>query len=217
MGDKSIMMRLCGNEIYTNMSVLSEFTPIIERAMGLHKLIRLITHGLGGEGYLNFVGNEFGHPEWLDFPREGNDNSFWFARRQLNLTDDKLLRFDLLNEFDAAMQRAEAKYGWLHTPQAHISLKHETDKVVVFERAGLLWVFNFHPQKSYADYRVGVETAGTYRALLNSDAKAYGGCGRVDAGARYFTTALPWNGRSNFTQVYVPTRSAVVLALESTL
>jgi 1,4-alpha-glucan branching enzyme len=86
-------------------------------------MIRLITHGLGGEGWLCFEGNEFGHPEWLDFPRAGNNSSFHYARRQWNVVDDKLLRYQFLNEFDAAMQHLEEKYGWLHSPQAYISLK----------------------------------------------------------------------------------------------
>ena len=126
------------------MSTLTDLTPIIERGLALHKLIRLLTHGLGGEGYLNFegllfvipllhliqnfntdIGNEFGHPEWLDFPRAGNGNSFWYARRQWNILDDDLLRYKFLNEFDAAMQSTEEKYGWLNAPQAYISLKHE--------------------------------------------------------------------------------------------
>lgn len=209
-GDKSLMMHLCDAELYTNMSILTELTPVIERGMALHKMIRLLTHALGGEGYLNFEGNEFGHPEWLDFPREGNGNSFWYARRQFNLTEDKLLRYGFLNEFDSKMQLTEEKYGWLHSEQAYISLKHEVDKVIVFERAGLLWIFNFHPEKSYADYRVGVEQAGTYRVVLNTDSKDFGGFERVDTDTRFFTTAFPWNERKNFTQVYIPTRTAIV-------
>ncbi|KAH6717602.1 alpha-glucan branching enzyme [Leptodontidium sp. MPI-SDFR-AT-0119] len=187
-GDKSIMMHLCDAEMYTNMSTLTAFTPIIERGMALHKMIRLITHALGGEGYLNFEGNEFGHPEWLDFPRAGNENSFWYARRQFNLTDDDLLRYKSLNEFDSGMQHAEQKYGWLHSPQAYISLKNEADKVIVFERAGLVWIFNFHPTKSYPDYRIGIEQEGTYRVVLNTDTKAYGGFERIDSATRFFTT-----------------------------
>ena len=128
-------MWLCDKELYTHMSTLTEFTPVIERGLSLHKMIRLITHGLGGEGYLNFEGNEFGHPEWLDFPREGNNNSFWYARRQFNLAEDPLLRYKFLNDFDAKMQHSEEKYGWLHSQQAYISLKNEADKVIVFERA----------------------------------------------------------------------------------
>lgn len=192
------------------MSTLTEFTPTIERGMALHKMIRLVTHGLGGEGYLNFEGNEFGHPEWLDFPRAGNDNSFWYARRQLNLTDDKLLRYKFLNEFDRGMQLTEEKYGWLSSPQAYISLKNEADKVLVFERAGLLWIFNFNPTQSFTDYRVGVDVAGTYRIVLDTDDTDFGGLGRNVKETRFFTTDMEWNGRANFVQVYIPTRTALV-------
>lgn len=209
-GDKSLMMWLADAEMYTHMSTLSEYTPVIERALSLHKMIRLVTHGLGGEGYLNFEGNEFGHPEWLDFPRAGNDNSFWYARRQFNLTEDHLLRYKFLNQFDHTMQWNEEKYGWLHSPQAYISLKNESDKVLVFERAGLLWIFNFNPSKSFTDYRVGVEHAGVYRIIIDTDSPDYGGLGRNAKETRFFTTDMPWNNRKNFTQVYLPTRTALV-------
>ena len=195
------------------MSTLTEFTPVIERGMALHKMIRLVTHALGGEGYLNFEGNEFGHPEWLDFPRAGNDNSFWYARRQLNLTEDPLLRYKFLNEFDRGMQLAEQKYGWLSAAQAYISLKNESDKVLVFERAGLLWIFNFNGEKSFTDYRVGVDVPGTYRIVLDTDEKDFGGLGRNVKETRFFTTDMSWNGRGNFVQVYIPTRTALVCCL----
>ncbi|PHH74381.1 hypothetical protein CDD83_4577 [Cordyceps sp. RAO-2017] len=216
-GDKTLMMHLCDAEMYTNMSVLSPLTPVIDRGMSLHKMIRLLTNGLGGEGYLNFEGNEFGHPEWLDFPREGNKNSFWYARRQLNLTEDHLLRYKYLNNFDRIMNNCEDKHGWLHAPQAYISLKNESDKVIVFERAGLVFVFNFHPTQSYSDYRIGVEVPGTYCVALNSDAKEVGGHDRIDEGTRFFTTPMEWNGRRNWTHVYIPCRTALVLALEDGL
>ncbi|CDM29026.1 CAZyme family GH13 [Penicillium roqueforti] len=216
-GDKTLMMWLCDKEMYTHMSTLTEFTPVIERGMALHKMIRLVTHALGGEGYLNFEGNEFGHPEWLDFPRAGNDNSFWYARRQLNLTEDPLLRYNFLNQFDRGMQLAEKKYKWLSSPQAYISLKNESDKVLVFERAGLLWIFNFNSKKSFTDYRVGIQVPGTYRIILDTDDTAFGGLGRNVKETRFFTTDMEWNGRANFVQVYIPTRTALVLALENTL
>lgn len=216
-GDKSILMHLCDAELYTHMSMLTEYTPVIERGIALHKMIRLVTHGLGGEGYLNFEGNEFGHPEWLDFPRDGNNNSFWYARRQFNLPDDDLLRYKWLNEFDSKMQWTEEKYGWLHSEQAYISLKNEADKVIVFERAGCVFVFNFHPTKSYTDYRIGVEVAGTYRVVLQTDTSEVGGFNRIHESTRFFTTSFLWNNRKNFTQVYIPTRTAMVLAMESTL
>ena len=213
-GDKTLLFWLCDKEMYTHMSTMSELTPVIERGLSLHKMIRLVTHGLGGEGYLNFEGNEFGHPEWLDFPRAGNNNSFWYARRQFNLTEDSLLRYRFLNEFDRKMQTTEAKYGWLHAPQAYISLKNESDKVLVFERAGLLWVFNFHPEKSFADYRVGVEEAGTYQIVIDTDDQEFGGLGRNAKGTRFFTTPYPWNNRKNFLHVYIPVRSATVSGLK---
>ncbi|KAL0258690.1 atp2, beta subunit of the F1 sector of mitochondrial F1F0 ATP synthase [Diplodia seriata] len=216
-GDKSILMWLCDAQLYTNMSVLTELTPVIDRGLSLHKMIRLVTHGLGGEGYLNFEGNEFGHPEWLDFPREGNGNSFHYARRQFNLVDDELLRYRFLNEFDSKMQWTEEKYGWLHSPQAYISLKHDGDKVIVFERGGLLWIFNFHPSNSFTDYRVGVEQEGTYKIVINTDSKDFGGHGNVSEDTRFFTTPFAWNDRKNFLQVYIPSKTAIVLALEETL
>jgi 1,4-alpha-glucan branching enzyme len=185
-------------------------TPVISRGLALHKMIRLITHGLGGEGYLNFEGNEFGHPEWLDFPTERNGNSYLHARRQFNLVDDHMLRYRFLGDFDSAMQHTEQRYGWLSAPQGHVSLKHDTDKVIAFERAGLLWIFNFHPTESYVDYRVGVDVPGTYKIVLSSDAKRFGGFDNVNETSRYFTTPLTWNDRANFVQVYLPTRTAIV-------
>ena len=213
-GDKTLMMHLCDAEMYTNMSTLTPLTPVIDRGMALHKMIRLLTHGLGGEGYLNFEGNEFGHPEWLDFPREGNQNSFWYARRQLNLTEDHLLRYRFLNDFDAAMNTTEDKYGWLHAPQAFISLKHEGDKIIVFERAGVVFAFNFNTTQSFADYRIGIEEPGTYKIVLDTDSKAFGGFGRNDESTRFFTTPMEWNGRKNWTHIYLPSRTAIILAKE---
>ncbi|KIR24920.1 1,4-alpha-glucan-branching enzyme [Cryptococcus deuterogattii LA55] len=176
-------------------------------------LRRFIVHTLGGEAYLNFEGNEFGHPEWMDFPREGNGNSFAHARRQFNLVDDKLLRYKYLYNFDVAMNWLEDKYKWLNAPQAYVSLKHEGDKVIVFERAGLLFIFNFHPTQSFTDYRVGVDTAGEYKVILTSDETRFGGHNRIDMGGRYFTTPMEWHGRKNWLQVYTPSRTVLVLGL----
>ncbi|KAL1923064.1 uncharacterized protein VTP21DRAFT_9440 [Calcarisporiella thermophila] len=211
-GDKTLAFWLMDKEMYTNMSDLTELTPIIDRGIALHKMIRLLTHGLGGEGYLNFEGNEFGHPEWLDFPREGNNNSFHYARRQFNLVDDHLLRYKYLYAFDGAMQHLEERYGWLHSPQAWVSLKHEEDKVIAFERAKLLWIFNFHPNKSFTDYRIGVDLPGEYKIVLNSDSKGFGGHNRLDEAQSYFTSDFGWNGRKHSLQAYIPCRTAIILA-----
>jgi len=213
-GDKTLAFWLMDKEMYTNMSDISPQTAIISRGMALHKMIRLLVHSLGGEGYLNFEGNEFGHPEWLDFPRAGNNNSFHYARRQWNVVDDVLLRYKYLNNFDSAMNLLEGKYHWLDAPQAYVSLKHEVDKVVVYERAGLLFIFNFHPTSSFTDYRVGVEEPGKYRIALSSDEKRFGGFDNVSLDSNYFTTPMEWNGRKNWLQVYIPSRSCIVLAKE---
>ncbi|CCM04879.1 uncharacterized protein FIBRA_07073 [Fibroporia radiculosa] len=210
-GDKTLAFWLMDKEMYTNMSDLTEYTPVIARGIALHKMIRLLVHSLGGEGYLNFEGNEFGHPEWLDFPREGNGNSFHYARRQWNVVDDQLLRYRYLNEFDKAMNHTEEKYGWLAAEPAYVSLKHEVDKVVVFERGGLLFVFNFNATQSFTDYRVGVEEPGEYHVVLTSDEKRFGGFDNVTLGGQYFTTPMEWNGRKNWLQVYIPTRTCIVL------
>ncbi|KAG6335105.1 hypothetical protein ID866_3974 [Astraeus odoratus] len=210
-GDKTLAFWLMDKEMYTNMSDLTQMTPTIARGLALHKMIRLLVHSLGGEGYLNFEGNEFGHPEWLDFPREGNNNSFHYARRQFNLVDDDLLRYKYLNNFDAAMNQLEERYGWLSSPQAYVSLKHEVDKVIVYERAGLLFIFNFHATNSFTDYRVGVDVAGEYSVLLSSDEKRFGGFENISLDAKYVTTSMEWNDRKNWLQVYIPSRTCLVL------
>ncbi|KAI0700723.1 glycoside hydrolase superfamily [Cytidiella melzeri] len=214
-GDKTIAFWLMDKEMYTNMSDLTELTPVISRGIALHKMIRFLVHSLGGEGYLNFEGNEFGHPEWLDFPREGNGNSFHYARRQWGIVDNKDLRYKYLNDFDREMNLLEEKYGWLAAPQAYVSLKHEVDKMIVFERAGLLFIFNFHPTNSFTDYRVGVDVAGEYHVVLSSDEKRFGGFDNIDMTTKYVTTAMEWNNRKNWIQqVYIPSRSCMVLALK---
>ena len=145
--------------------------------------------------------------------------------------DDKLLRYRYLNEFDIAMNHLEEKYGWLAAPQAYVSLKHEVDKVLVYERAGLLFVFNFHPTTSFTDYRVGVEEAGEYHIVLSSDEPRFGGFDNIKLDSKFFTTPMEWNNRKNWVQVrephlgsgdqrtqsatlqvYVPTRTCIVLA-----
>ncbi|XP_034404328.1 1,4-alpha-glucan-branching enzyme [Cyclopterus lumpus] len=213
-GDKSLAFWLMDKEMYTNMSSQIPMTAIIDRGMQLHKMIRLLTHGLGGEGYLNFIGNEFGHPEWLDFPREGNNQSYHYARRQFNLLDTDQLRYYQLYAFDRDMNRAEEEYGWLAAPPAFVSAKHEEDKVIVFDRGHVVFIFNFHPSKSFQDYRVAVEAPGKYKIKLDSDEDQYGGHGRLDHNTEFYTEPRPFNGRPNSMQVYIPCRTAIVLANE---
>lgn len=209
-GDKTVAFWLMDKEMYTHMSVLSEPNLIIDRGIALHKMIRLITHSLGGEAYLNFMGNEFGHPEWLDFPRSGNNDSYHYARRQWNLVDDPLLKYKYLNEFDRAMNNLEERAGWLHSDPAYVSWKHEGDKIIAFERAGLVFVFNFHPTQSFTGYRVGTNWPGRYKIVLSSDDEEFGGFNRLDKKCVHITRAENYAGRENFFEVYTPARTAVV-------
>lgn len=213
-GDKTIAFWLMDKEMYTHMSTLSDPSLIIDRGIALHKMIRFITHALGGEAYLNFIGNEFGHPEWLDFPRAGNNSSYHYARRQWHLVDDELLKYKYLNAWDAAMNKTEEKYGWLHAHPGYVSLKHESDKIVAFERGNVLFVFNFHPTQSFADYRIGVEIAGEYKVVLCSDDALFGGYERISKDVKYKTHPEHYCGRKNFIQIYIPSRTALVFAKE---
>ncbi|KAJ1959214.1 alpha-1,4-glucan branching enzyme, partial [Dipsacomyces acuminosporus] len=189
-GDKTLAFWLMDKEMYTNMSDLTPLTPAIERGLALHMMIRLVTIALGGEGYLAFEGNEFGHPEWLDFPREGNNSSFQYARRQFNLVKDDLLRYKYLYRFDRAMMQLAEQYNWLASRDQWVTLKHEGDKVLAFERGSLLWIFNFHPTNSYTDYRIGCAWAGKYTVALCTDDKQFLGQGRIDPKVEHFSTPL---------------------------
>ncbi|XP_077150188.1 1,4-alpha-glucan-branching enzyme isoform X1 [Ranitomeya variabilis] len=210
-GDKTLAFWLMDAEMYSNMSVMSPLTPVIDRGIQLHKMIRLITHALGGEGYLNFIGNEFGHPEWLDFPRKGNNESYHYARRQFHLTDDNFLRYRFLYAFDRDMNRLEEKFGWLSSPPAYVSTKHEGDKIIAFERANLLFIFNFHPYKSFTGYRVAVDTPGKYMIALDTDSGEYGGHERINHRTEFFTENQPYNNRQYSILIYIPCRVALVL------
>jgi len=211
-GDKTTAFWLMDKEMYDNMSVMSPLTPVISRGIALHKMIRLITCALGGEGYLNFMGNEFGHPEWIDFPREGNNSSYHHARRRWDLPRDKLLRYKFLRNFDVAMNHLEDVYKWLVSPQ-YVQLKHEGDKLIVFERGGLLWIFNFHPTQSFPNYRIGCHDKGKFVIKLDSDRSEFGGFDRIDPANTYFTSPVPFHDLPNSIQVYIPSRVALVLGL----
>ena len=216
-GDKTLAFWLMDAEMYTNMSTLTARTIIIDRALALHKMIRLITFGLGGEAYLNFMGNEFGHPEWLDFPRHGNNDSYHYARRQWQLVDDELLRYRFLNAFDQAMISLERCYHFMSSGRGYVSRKHDGDKLIAFERGGLVWVFNFHPTQSYTGYRVGVGKPGSYKLILNTDAKEFDGHDRVDPSVLCQSQEFGFDGHPHSIQVYIPSRVALVLVREESV
>ncbi|CAE1332335.1 GBE1 [Acanthosepion pharaonis] len=214
-GDKTIAFWLMDKDMYTSMSIFSPPNLVIDRGIALHKMLRLLTLAIGGQGYLNFMGNEFGHPEWLDFPRRGNNESYHYARRQWNLVDDTTLKYRFLNNFDAAMLHLEEQYNWLDYAPNFISRKDEGDKVIVFEiRNDLVFVFNFHQSKSYTDYKIGVQNPGIYKVILDADSEEFGGHKRLDVSTEYHTFPEPWDGRENHMYIYLPSRTAFVLHKE---
>jgi 1,4-alpha-glucan branching enzyme len=176
-GDKTLAFRLMDAEMYTGMSKLSH-SLIIDRGIALHKLIRLITSAAAGDGYLNFMGNEFGHPEWIDFPREGNNWSYHYARRQWSLAEQDHLRYHFLLDFDHEMLQLLKGQKVLTHKYAELIHLHEEDKVLAFMRGKLFFVFNFHPQNSYRDYGLKLPFAASWSVLMNSDDAAFGGFDR---------------------------------------
>ena len=209
-GDKTLAMQLMNAELYTNMSIYTT-SLVVARGVALHKLIRLLTFSLGGEGYLNFMGNEFGHPEWIDFPRAGNNNSYWYARRQWHLIEDDTLRYKGLNAFDQAMQHLDVAHRILMDEGIYLLFIHEDAKQLVYERGGLVFVFNFHPTASVPDWRIPVPQKADYRLILNTNDIAYGGNGAVE-GIHYPWQDVAMEGHTQSIQLYVPARSALVLA-----
>ncbi len=206
-GDKTIAFWLMDKEMYWHMKK-GDDNLIIDRGIALHKMIRLVTAAAGGEGYLNFFGNEFGHPEWLDFPRVGNDWSYKYARRQWSLVDNEALKYIYLNDFDKAMISLLKTHDVLNAPSAHLINKDEVNQVLIFERAGLLFVFNFSPTKSIPDYKFWVPEKGKYTYILNSDDKMYGGHDRIDNGTIHESFK---EGEEHFLSIYMVNRSALVL------
>ena len=185
-GDKTIAFRLMDKEMYTDMNRASE-NLIVERGMALHKMIRLMTIATGGQAYLNFMGNEFGHPEWIDFPREGNEWSYAHARRQWSLSTNGFLRYSFLGEFDRAMIKLMKKYKVLEDGYAWNLQMDEQNKTIVFSHGKLLFVFNWHPTASIPDYELPVQQAGKYVPILSTDEKRFGGHNTVDMQGEHFS------------------------------
>ena len=213
-GDQTILFRLLGAKMYTAMSKASEDLAV-DRGIALHKMIRLITLATCGGGYLNFMGNEFGHPEWIDFPRSGNGWSYKYARRQWSLVDNPDLRYHDLGAFDAAMIGFVRDNGLLAFPPEHV-LSDEKNKILVFKRKNCIFAFNFNPSGSFADYKVPAP-AGKYSVALDTDSPGFGGFGRVDHSVHHFTVSEePTDGQKRFDDVlslYLPSRTAIVLIL----
>jgi len=208
-GDKTLSFWLMDKEMYDGMSILNTASMIVDRGIQLHKMIRLITFAMGGEAYLTFMGNEFGHPEWIDFPRSGNNEGFHYCRRRWDLAKDPLLRYKHLLNFEKAMLDLENKNPWLNYKDDFVGLKHEERKIITYERANLVFAFNFHPCNSYTDLRIPVGYSGKYEIVLDSDLSEFGGHARNQV-VDIFTENEPQEGREFSFQTYLPSRCALV-------
>ena len=207
-GDKTIIFRLIDADMYWHMQRGDE-TFMVNRGMALHKMIRLMTAATINGGYLNFMGNEFGHPEWIDFPREGNGWSHKYARRQWSLVDRKELHYCDLAHFDEEMLKLIRKeYRFSESPIEKV-WDNEGDQLVAFRRRDLLFIFNFNGEKSFTDYGILVKK-GVYNVVLNTDATEFGGFGFADDSIEHHTTASHLKNKE-WLQLYIPARSAIVL------
>lgn len=210
-GDKTIIFRLIDADMYWHFKHGDE-NEMVHRGIALHKMIRLVTLGTINGGYLNFMGNEFGHPEWIDFPREGNGWSYKYARRQWNLVDNADLDYHYLGDFDQEMLRVvKGEKNFIKMPVQEI-WHNDGDQVLAFMRGDLVFVFNFSPTHSYTDYGFLVPE-GAYNVVLNSDAKAFGGYGFADDDVMHLTNYDPIyeKDKKGWLKLYIPARSAVVL------
>lgn len=210
-GDKTIIFRLIDADMYWHFKRGDE-TNLVHRGIALHKMIRLVTLGSINGGYLNFMGNEFGHPEWIDFPREGNGWSHKYARRQWNLVDNEDLDYHFLSDFDRAMIKVVKSEKRFNLTPVEEVWHNDGDQVLAFKRGKLLFVFNFSPTQSFADYGLLVE-AGEYEVVLNTDAKDFGGNGLADDNVKHFTNydLLYEKVGKGWLKLYIPARSAIVL------
>lgn len=207
-GDKTLIFRLMDKEMYFSMNLGSQ-NLIVDRGIALHKMIRLVTAATAGNGYLTFMGNEFGHPEWIDFPREGNGWSYKYARRQWSLSEADYLRYRPLMLFDRDMVHLFIDNKILKG-KLKIIRQDEEKKILIFSRGEYLFVFNFNPSGSFSDYMFDVP-AGKWSVVLESDATLYNGFDRIDTKTEHFTQRI---GKEDLLSLYIPSRTCMVLKRE---
>ncbi len=210
-GDQTIAFRLMKTAMYHAM-VKSEESLMIDRGIALHKMIRLLTLVLGGEGWLNFMGNEWGHPDWIDFPREGNDWSYRYARRLWSLAEAPELRYHFLGDFDKVLILLASKYGWADADEKEVLAEiYHAQKVQAWFKAGYLFVANWHPTESYFGFPIPTPGPNCYKIILNTDEKAFGGYNRIDTRQGYFSE------NDGTLKLYLPARTALVLKPDNAL
>lgn len=209
-GDKTLAFELMDAEMYGRMTNATQ-SLVVDRGVALHKMIRLVTIATANGGYLNFMGNEFGHPEWIDFPREGNNWSYHYARRQWSLRDNPELRYHGLAEFDAAMLTCLQDAPPAHIRPPRLLTAHDGDKVLAFTRDPYLFVCNFHQDRSFTDYGIAA-VPGNWELVLDSDEMRFGGFGRIVPGQRFEAApmAITPESTTSMIHIYLPTRTALV-------
>ncbi len=210
-GDKTVIFRLIDSKMYWHMMV-GDTDADVARGMALHKMIRLVTLSTINGGYLNFMGNEFGHPEWIDFPREGNGWSYKYARRQWDLVDRQDLQYRFLNAFDNAMVELVSHIHNFQAKPIQKLWEKDDDQILAFMRGEYVFVFNFNPFKSFNDYGI-LAPAGSYTTVLSSDNPDFGGFGNVDESVTHFTVPDPLYEPAGLGRLmlYLPARTAIVL------
>jgi len=210
-GDKTVIFRLIDADMYWHFTK-DGGNDVTSRGIALHKMIRLVTASTINGGYLNFMGNEFGHPEWIDFPREGNGWSHKYARRQWSLIDNKQLAYSWLGDFDRALMKLIGSVKDYQKKDVVEYWHNDGDQVLAFGRGDLVFVFNFNPTRSFSDYGFLVPR-GSYKTVLDSDSIEFGGYGRIDDKLEHFTLVDPLykKVRKEWLKLYLPARSAMVL------
>lgn len=208
-GDKTLAFWLMDKEMYWHMNK-DDQNLVIDRGLALHKMIRLFTLSLGGQAYLNFMGNEFGHPEWIDFPREGNNWSFLYARRQWSLKEDNNLKYHFLSDFDREMIHIASEKGILDYEFGQLLNLDDNNKTIIFCKNSLIFLFNFHPYNSISDYSLYVPEPGTYKVVLCTDNSKFGGHGRLDEKLLY-DSIYDESSHSNKLKIYLTNRTAIML------
>ena len=210
-GDKTLIFWLIDAAMYWHMHI-NDQNMVVSRGIALHKMIRLVTAATINGGYLNFMGNEFGHPEWIDFPREGNEWSHKYARRQWHLVDNPNLKYRYLYDFDAAMLTLIKEVENFQTIPIYKTMDNDGDQILAFCRSDLTFVFNFNPSRSFTDYGF-LTTPGKYKVVLNTDDVRFGGHGLTNDTVEHFTHYDPLYEKENkgWLKLYVPARTAMVL------
>ncbi len=210
-GDKTVIFRLIDSKMYWHMMV-GDTDADVARGVALHKMIRLVTLATINGGYLNFMGNEFGHPEWIDFPREGNGWSYKYARRQWDLVDRQDLQYRFLNAFDNAMIELVSRRHNFQAKPIRKLWEKDDDQVLAFMRGDLIFVFNFSPTKSFSDYGI-LAPDGVYSVVLSTDNPDFGGFGNIDEKVEHFTSPDPLYEPAGvaWLKLYIPARTAFVL------